>query len=489
LISQDFDSEINPPKNPKRIGYTFEGWSRALPTKMPAENITLTAIWSINQYTIDFDTDGGTEIQSITQEYNTNVYSPNNPIREGFIFVSWDQVIPYKMPANNIVLKAIWNIDVSYFYGNVFQILTYNLGKIPLSTGSGFIINSDGWFISNAHVFEGAYFSDAFFNIKDSIEGSNYTKLNIDEISYYNNSKDLIIGKITNYNMLSEKYYKDLKFHDGYEIGDITYSVGYPYSSIDLEVNEGIIIEDVSSLGDKVISGISYIGSTSFIAPGSSGGILINENLEVIGITTIGLYLNDNFVLGGSIETLNFMNIINNKNEEMLVDISEKLNPTEIDFIRFIKFLYTSQANNLSQIVYENYRRFIFTWEEEGTNISGISYSYEETLAIDSDRYIIYYYDVIWEDGDERNEEFYGLYDSENIFDNFTYNFTYRFSTGQSYTLSSTDINYSENLNLTLFNYNLTKNPTSYVVSSANIEYAKTAFNTIYSWLYSLIYD
>jgi uncharacterized repeat protein (TIGR02543 family) len=488
-ITQNYDTTVTIPSAPTKEGYTFGGWSETVPTRMPAENQTLIATWTINAYTITFDTDGGSAVNEITQDYATEVTTPSDPIKDGFIFVSWDQIIPTIMPANNITINANWIIDDSYFYGNIFQIITYDLGKIPISTGSGFVFNSDGWFISNAHVFEGAYFSDAFFNIIDYSEGSNYTKLGIELISYYNNSKDLIIGKITNYSKISEEFYKNIEFYNGYEIGDTTYSVGYPYSSIKLEVNEGLIIEDISSLSDKVISGISYIGSSSFIAPGSSGGVLINENLDVIGITTIGLYLNDDFILGGSIETLNFLNIINQQNEEMLVDISEKLNPNEIDFIRLIKTFYNSQAKNLEQILFENYRRFIFRWEVEDTNNSGVSYSYEDILAIDTDGYIQYYSEYKFDNGDKRKEEFYGFYNSNIIFDKFTYKFTYRFSNGNSYTLTSAKINYSTNINLTLFEYTLSKSPSSFIVSANNIEYAKKLFNSTYSWLYSLIYD
>ena len=488
-ITQDYATDITAPADPTREGYTFNGWDADIPATIPAGDLTLTATWTINQYTITFDSDGGTEVSAITQDYATDITAPADPTREGYTFNGWDADIPATIPASDLIFKANWVIDDSYFYGNVFQIITYDLGKIPISTGSGFIFNSDGWFISNAHVFEGAYFSDAFFNIIDYSEGSNYTKLEIDLISYYSNSKDLIIGKITNYSKISQEFYKNIEFHNGYEIGDITYSVGYPYSSIELEVNKGVIIEDISSLSDKVISGISYIGSTSFIAPGSSGGVLLNENLDVIGITTIGLYLNDDFILGGSIETLNFSGVVSQQTEEILVDISEKLNPNEIDFIRLIKTLYDSQANNLEVILFENYRRFVFRWKTDDTNNSDVAYIYEEVLAIDTDGYIQYYSEVIFENGDKRNEEFYGLYSSNILFDSFTYKFTYKFASGTSYSLTSTNINYSENINLTLFDYSLTNTPSTYVVSTSNIEYAKRLFNATYLWLYSWIYE
>ena len=75
---------------------------------MPAENMTVTAQWEINQYTITFDTNGGSEIAPITQDYGTVITAPEAPEREGYTFIGWDKAIPETMPAENITLKARW---------------------------------------------------------------------------------------------------------------------------------------------------------------------------------------------------------------------------------------------------------------------------------------------------------------------------------------------------------------------------------------------
>ena len=51
---------------------------------MPAENMTVKAQWEINQYTISFDTNGGSEIAPITQDYGTNITAPADPTRKGY---------------------------------------------------------------------------------------------------------------------------------------------------------------------------------------------------------------------------------------------------------------------------------------------------------------------------------------------------------------------------------------------------------------------
>ena len=107
-ITQDYGTVITAPEAPTREGYTFIGWDKEIPTTMPAENMTVTAQWEINQYTITFDTNGGSEIAPITQDYGTAITAPADPTREGYTFIGWDREIPKTMPAENITLKARW---------------------------------------------------------------------------------------------------------------------------------------------------------------------------------------------------------------------------------------------------------------------------------------------------------------------------------------------------------------------------------------------
>jgi len=110
-ITQDYGTKITAPDNPTRKGYTFKGWDKEIPETMPAENITVKAQWEINQYTITFDTNGGSEIASITQDYGTKITAPADPTRKGYTFKGWDKEIPETMPADNITVKAQWEIN------------------------------------------------------------------------------------------------------------------------------------------------------------------------------------------------------------------------------------------------------------------------------------------------------------------------------------------------------------------------------------------
>lgn len=107
-ITQDYGTAITAPAAPTKTGYTFMGWEPEIPATMPAEDMTITAKWSINQYTVTFDTDGGSAVAPITQDYGTDITAPADPTREGYTFVGWDKAIPATMPAENMTITAKW---------------------------------------------------------------------------------------------------------------------------------------------------------------------------------------------------------------------------------------------------------------------------------------------------------------------------------------------------------------------------------------------
>ncbi len=107
-ITQDYGTTIKAPAAPTKTGYTFMGWNPALPAAMPAGDMTIKAQWSINQYTVTFDTDGGSAVAPITQDYGTAITAPADPTREGYTFIGWDKAIPTTMPAENMTITAKW---------------------------------------------------------------------------------------------------------------------------------------------------------------------------------------------------------------------------------------------------------------------------------------------------------------------------------------------------------------------------------------------
>ena len=123
-ISCEWGKEANLPTNPTKKGYTFAGWyfDSNLTNKV-SENlviqgdITLFAKWNINQYTISFNTNGGTQVPSVKQNYNSTV-QVQEPTREGYVFKGWyvdekfNEEFQDKVPAENITVYAKWEANV-----------------------------------------------------------------------------------------------------------------------------------------------------------------------------------------------------------------------------------------------------------------------------------------------------------------------------------------------------------------------------------------
>jgi len=111
-ITQDYGTAVAAPADPTRTGYSFMGWDPALPATMPLDGATLTAQWAINQYTLTFDTGaGGSAVDAITQDYGTVVTAPADPTRTGHTFAGWDPAVPATMPAGNLTLTAQWTVN------------------------------------------------------------------------------------------------------------------------------------------------------------------------------------------------------------------------------------------------------------------------------------------------------------------------------------------------------------------------------------------
>ena len=61
-----------------------------------------------NKPAIIFQTNGGTEVPAIVQDFGTPVTMPANPTRKGYLFMGWSREIPTTMPAENLIIWAKW---------------------------------------------------------------------------------------------------------------------------------------------------------------------------------------------------------------------------------------------------------------------------------------------------------------------------------------------------------------------------------------------
>jgi uncharacterized repeat protein (TIGR02543 family) len=107
--SVEYGAAATAPANPTRIGYTFAGWDSGFATV--ATNLTITATWSINTYTVRFVNYNGIVLKSQTVEYGKNASAPANPTRTGYTFAGWNGT--YSNVTGDVTVTAIFNVNDS----------------------------------------------------------------------------------------------------------------------------------------------------------------------------------------------------------------------------------------------------------------------------------------------------------------------------------------------------------------------------------------
>ncbi|MBS1416541.1 MAG: leucine-rich repeat protein [Clostridia bacterium] len=122
---------LEAPAAPTRNGYTFEKWLKPDGTEFKfgtdtiTGNITLTASWRINTYTVTFDTNGGSQVASQSINYNGNVSRPQEPTKAGQVFVGWYEDSGFLTPFNFSEKKIVQNTTIyARFVDKIDEIFT-----------------------------------------------------------------------------------------------------------------------------------------------------------------------------------------------------------------------------------------------------------------------------------------------------------------------------------------------------------------------------
>ena len=99
---------ITPEAEPTKEGYTFSGWSE-IPATMPAHDVTVTGMFSINSYKLTYVVDGQT-YKTYDVEYGATITPEAEPEKEGYTFSGWSW-IPKKMPAEDVIITGTFSIN------------------------------------------------------------------------------------------------------------------------------------------------------------------------------------------------------------------------------------------------------------------------------------------------------------------------------------------------------------------------------------------
>ncbi|UPM56558.1 InlB B-repeat-containing protein [Gottfriedia acidiceleris] len=114
----EYKTTISSPTAPTRTGYTFVGWYKDaagqtawnFATDKVTEDTVLYAKWSINKYSVKFDSQGGSTVAELTANYNTTIAMPSFPTKTGYTFIGW-----YKDAAGQVA----WNFATDKVTSNV----------------------------------------------------------------------------------------------------------------------------------------------------------------------------------------------------------------------------------------------------------------------------------------------------------------------------------------------------------------------------------
>ena len=112
-----YGTEIPTVEVPSKEGYTFSGWSE-IPTTMPAEDVIISGVFTINKYLVTFKIDG-IVLAADSLEYGSVIIAPTVPEREGYTFSGWGEVAG-TVPAHDVVYEGTYTANtyrVYYFVG------------------------------------------------------------------------------------------------------------------------------------------------------------------------------------------------------------------------------------------------------------------------------------------------------------------------------------------------------------------------------------
>ena len=151
--------------------------------------------------------------------------------------------------------------------------------RTPGGLGSGFILNEDGFLMTNFHVIEGEtqISVEVYHQTGGELERKSYKQVRIIAVNKF---ADLALLKIEERGAPRFKFVL-LGSADALAVGESVFAIGSPMG-LERTVTEGIL-----STRTRPMAGELYLQTTAQINPGNSGGPLFNLRGEVVGITNM----------------------------------------------------------------------------------------------------------------------------------------------------------------------------------------------------------
>ena len=180
------------------------------------------------------------------------------------------------------------------------------LVQTPSGLGSGFVINRDGYCVTNYHVIERE--TRIAVTILRRTERGEFQRLRIADIEIIalNPFFDLALLQLPKQSGFEFRHVFVVDDDDDEpKVGDQVFAIGNPLG-LERSVSQGIV-----STRNRNIEGLVYIQTTAQINPGNSGGPLFNTRGEVIGVTNMKLAFGEG--LGFAIPMPYLRHFLNNR--------------------------------------------------------------------------------------------------------------------------------------------------------------------------------
>jgi serine protease Do len=170
--------------------------------------------------------------------------------------------------------------------------------RTPGGLGSGFIINEDGFLMTNFHVIEGEtqISVEVYLQKNGQLEPRTYRQVRIVAMNKF---EDMALLKIEDKDAPKFKYVL-LGSSDVMAVGERVFAVGSPLG-LERTVTEGIL-----STKTREMQGELYLQTTAQINPGNSGGPLFNLSGEVVGITNMKITFGEGIGFAIPIEAVKY---------------------------------------------------------------------------------------------------------------------------------------------------------------------------------------
>jgi serine protease Do len=170
--------------------------------------------------------------------------------------------------------------------------------RTPGGLGSGFIINDDGFLMTNFHVIEGEtqITVEVYHQKNGQLDRKSYKQVRIVAVNKF---QDMALLKIDDKDAPKFKYVS-MGNSDALAVGERVFAIGSPLG-LERTVTEGILSTKTRQLGGEL-----YLQTTAQINPGNSGGPLFNMSGEVVGVTNMKITFGEGLGFAIPVDSVKF---------------------------------------------------------------------------------------------------------------------------------------------------------------------------------------